>query len=53
MAKKDNKNALHPKGAGLVRYFDEETGGPKFSPEAIVALTIILGIFCLVLRFSA
>jgi preprotein translocase subunit Sec61beta len=52
MAKKD-KTTLPPTGAGLVRYFDEETTGPKISPEQVVALTIILGIFCLVLRFSA
>jgi len=52
MAKKD-KTSLPPTGAGLVRYFDEETKGPKISPEQVVALTIILGIFCLVLRFSA
>jgi len=51
MAKKD-KTSLPPTGAGLVRYFDEETTGPKISPEQVVALTIILGIFCLVLRFS-
>lgn len=52
MAKKD-KTSLPPTGAGLVRYFDEETKGPKITPEQVVALTIILGIFCLVLRFSA
>ena len=51
MAKKD-KTSLPPTGAGLVRYFDEETTGPKLSPEQVVAMTIILGIFCLVLRFS-
>jgi len=51
MARKD-KTALPPTGAGLVRYFDEETTGPKISPEQVVAMTIILGIFCLVLRFS-
>jgi len=52
MAKRDDKNSLPPTGAGLVRYFDEETSGPKITPEQVVALTIILGIFCLVLRFS-
>jgi preprotein translocase subunit Sec61beta len=51
MTKKD-KTSLPPTGAGLVRYFDEETTGPKISPEQVVVLTIILGIFCLVLRFS-
>jgi preprotein translocase subunit Sec61beta len=51
MGKKE-KTSLPPTGAGLVRYFDEETTGPKISPEQVVALTVILGIFCFVLRFS-
>lgn len=49
MAKKDKGNALPPTGAGLVRYFDEESTGPKISPEAVVIVTIILGVFCLIL----
>jgi preprotein translocase subunit Sec61beta len=51
MAKKDKKS-LPPSGAGLVRYFEDETKGPKMSPEQVVAMTIILAIFCLALRFS-
>ncbi len=52
MAKKD-KTSLPPTGAGLVRYFDEESTGPKISPEQVVAITVILAIFCLILRYSA
>jgi len=52
MAKK-KENVLPPTGAGLVRYFDEESTGPKVTPEVVVIFTIILGIFCLVLRFSS
>ncbi|GAB6055617.1 MAG: preprotein translocase subunit Sec61beta [Euryarchaeota archaeon] len=52
MAKKDKKT-LPPSGAGLVRYFEEETRGPKLSPEQVVVMTVILAIFCLALRFSA
>lgn len=51
MAKKE-KNVLPPSGAGLVRYFDEESTGPKLSPEHVVAMTIVLAVFCLILRFS-
>ena len=40
-------------GAGLVRYFDEESLGPKLSPEHIIIGTIVLAIFCFVLRYSA
>ena len=53
MSKKDNKMSMPQKGAGLVRYFDEESFGPKLSPEHVVVLTIILAIFCFVLRYSA
>lgn len=53
MAKKDKENVLPPTGAGLVRYFDEENAGPKISPEAVVILTIILGVFCFILNFSS
>ena len=34
MAKKDNKISMPQTGAGLVRYFDEESLGPKLSPDA-------------------
>jgi preprotein translocase subunit Sec61beta len=53
MAKKEQKYEMPQTGAGLVRYFDEESIGPKLSPEQVVVMTIILAIFCFVLRFSA
>ena len=53
MAKKDNKISMPQTGAGLVRYFDEESLGPKLSPEHVIVATIILAIFCFVLRYSA
>ena len=53
MAKKYNKISMPQTGAGLVRYFDEESVGPKLSPVHVVVLTIILTIFCFVLRYSA
>nr|WP_263640812.1 preprotein translocase subunit Sec61beta [Methanobrevibacter arboriphilus] len=49
---KKDQNMLPPTGAGLVRYFDEESTGPKISPEGVVIATIILGIFCFILNFS-
>lgn len=51
MAKKDKK-VLPPSGAGLVRYFEEETRGPKLSPEQVVIMTIALAVLCIALRFS-
>jgi len=51
MAKKDKKS-LPPSGAGLVRYFEEETKGPKMSPEQVVIMTVILAVICIGLRFT-
>lgn len=51
MAKKEKKY-LPPSGAGLVRYFEEETKGPKLSPEQVIIMTAILAVFCIALRFS-
>ncbi|AUB55139.1 MULTISPECIES: preprotein translocase subunit Sec61beta [Methanobacterium] len=51
MAKKEKKY-LPPSGAGLVRYFEEETKGPKLSPEQVIIMTVILAVFCIALRFS-
>ena len=53
MAKKDNKISMPQTGAGLVRYFDEESLGPKLSPEHIIVATVIIAILCFVLRYSA
>ena len=52
MAKKDNKISMPQTGAGLVRYFDEEIVGQKLSPEHVLVATVILAIFCFVLRYS-
>ncbi|MGV8143582.1 MAG: preprotein translocase subunit Sec61beta [Methanothermobacter sp.] len=52
MAKRDKKQSLPPSGAGLVRYFEEETRGPKISPTQVVVMTVILVVLCIALRFS-
>lgn len=51
MAKRDKK-VLPPSGAGLVRYFEEETRGPKLSPEQVIVMTIALAVICIALRFT-
>ena len=53
MAKKNDKISMPQTGAGLVRYFDEESLGPKISPEHVLIATVILAIFCFVLTFTA
>ena len=52
MSKKNDKISMPQTGAGLVRYFDEESVGPKLSPEHVIVITVILAIFCFVLIFS-
>ena len=42
MSKKDNKISMPQTGAGLVRYFDEESVGPKLSPEHVLVATCFL-----------
>ena len=49
----DNKISMPQTGAGLVRYFDEESLGPKLSPEHVSVATVSLAILCFVLRYSA
>lgn len=51
MAKKDKKS-LPPSGAGLVRYFEDDTKGPKLTPEQVIIGSVILGIICIALRFT-
>jgi preprotein translocase subunit Sec61beta len=51
MAKKDKKS-LPPSGAGLVRYFEEETKGPKFTPEQVVIATVVIAVLIIALQFT-
>ena len=51
MAKRDKQN-LPASGAGLVRYFEDETKGPKISPKHVVVMVILMGFFCIALRLS-
>ena len=41
MARRRNEGVGMPStGAGLMRYFDEETSGPKVDPKTIVAMCV-------------
>ncbi|WP_456367431.1 preprotein translocase subunit Sec61beta [Thermococcus sp.] len=37
-----DKTTLPPTGAGLMRFFDEDTRAFKISPKGVIALTILL-----------
>lgn len=43
--KSSDEGGMPATGAGLIRYFDEETQGPKISPKAVVGASIVVIIF--------
>lgn len=51
MARK-NKKTLPASGAGIVRYFDDETAGIKLSPNQVIIGAIIIALICIALRFT-
>ena len=51
MARK-NKKTLPASGAGIVRYFDDETTGIKLSPNQVIIGAVIIALICIALRFT-
>ncbi|MBE6494466.1 MAG: preprotein translocase subunit Sec61beta [Methanosphaera stadtmanae] len=51
MARKDKKT-LPASGAGIVRFFNDDTAGMKISPNQVVIGTIIIALICIALRFT-
>ena len=50
-AKKRRKDAPMPAtGAGLLRFFEEETLGVKIKPEIVLILTVSLIIICIIVQ---
>ncbi len=45
-----DEGSMPATGAGLIRYFDSETHGPKVSPKAIVGVCIAFIIFEILLH---
>ncbi len=48
--RKREGGVLPPTGAGLIRYFDEDTRGFKIRPVYVITITVIIIIFEVVLR---
>jgi preprotein translocase subunit Sec61beta len=48
--KTKKEGALPPTGAGLIRYFDEETRGIKMSPYIAVGICIASGVIIVLLQ---
>jgi preprotein translocase subunit Sec61beta len=40
-----DKTTLPPTGAGLMRFFDEDTRAIKVSPKGVIAITLLLVAF--------
>jgi preprotein translocase subunit Sec61beta len=51
MRRRREEERLPPTGAGLIRYFKEESGGVKISPKGVMYFTIGVIIFEIFLRF--
>jgi preprotein translocase subunit Sec61beta len=48
--RRKQEGGMPPTGAGLIRYFDEETRGIKMSPYVAVALCIAAGVIVVLLQ---
>ncbi|MCD6248466.1 MAG: preprotein translocase subunit Sec61beta [Hadesarchaea archaeon] len=48
--RRGREGELPPASAGLIRYFSEETHGPKVSPKAIMIFAVMIIIFEILLR---
>jgi preprotein translocase subunit Sec61beta len=46
------KKTLPASGAGIVRFFNDDTAGMKISPNQVVIGTIIIALICIALRFT-
>lgn len=51
MARKDKKT-LPASGAGIVRFFNDETSGLKVTPNQVVIGTVVIALICIALRFT-
>ncbi len=49
---KDDRRQLPASGAGIVRYFNDDTSGIKLSPQQVVIGCVIIAVLCIALRFS-
>ncbi|WP_456366063.1 preprotein translocase subunit Sec61beta [Thermococcus sp.] len=45
-----DKTTLPPTGAGLMRFFDEDTRAIKISPKGVIAITLVLIAFEILLH---
>lgn len=50
MAKKKEEGGMPATGAGLIRYFDEETEGIKMSPYVAIGICITVGVVVILLQ---
>ncbi len=46
----DEEGGMPATGAGLMRYFDEDTRGPKLDPKFVIGMCIVVIIFEMLLH---
>jgi preprotein translocase subunit Sec61beta len=50
--KRQRKSPMPAQGAGLLRFFEEETRGIKVRPELVVILAVALILACILLQIA-
>jgi preprotein translocase subunit Sec61beta len=50
--RRQQKSPMPAAGAGLLRFFEEDTPGIRVKPQIVVGLAIALIIICIVIQFS-
>jgi len=50
--KRERKAPMPAQGAGLLRFFEEETRGIKVRPELVVILAVALIVACILLQIG-
>ncbi len=50
-SKRNRDESMPATGAGLIRYFKEETHGPKLSPKVVMGFAVSIIVVEVLLRF--
>ncbi|RLG68624.1 MAG: preprotein translocase subunit Sec61beta [Methanobacteriota archaeon] len=51
-ARRDRDARLPSTGAGLIRYFDEDTRGIKLSPYTVVVLAVVIAVIVIMANWQ-
>lgn len=51
-SRRDRDARLPSTGAGLIRYFDEDTRGIKLSPHTVVVLAVVIAVIVIIANWK-